>query len=120
MLKIDSNLSAIHPGASLGLMLVKNVGGGNDRNLDGPAEDLLGRLKTRWEGMSRSELRNAYPLNVYAAYYKKFGQNYMVQHQLESVLSGKKTLTAPFPPDSYTHLRAHETDSYLGCRLLLE
>ena len=23
-------------------------------------------------------------------------------------------------PVSYTHLRAHETDSYLGCRLLLE
>src|SRR5664279_6017543 len=25
-----------------------------------------------------------------------------------------------FPPVSYTHLRAHETDSYLVCRLLLE
>src|SRR5665647_111126 len=24
------------------------------------------------------------------------------------------------PPCSYTHLRAHETDSYLVCRLLLE
>ena len=26
----------------------------------------------------------------------------------------------PFKPVSYTHLRAHETDSYLVCRLLLE
>src|SRR5665647_315844 len=26
----------------------------------------------------------------------------------------------PPPPVSYTHLRAHETDSYLVCRLLLE
>src|SRR5665647_1391268 len=26
----------------------------------------------------------------------------------------------PAPPVSYTHLRAHETDSYLVCRLLLE
>src|SRR5680860_1293531 len=25
----------------------------------------------------------------------------------------------PTPPVSYTHLRAHETDSYLVCRLLL-
>ena len=25
-----------------------------------------------------------------------------------------------FTPVSYTHLRAHETDSYLVCRLLLE
>src|SRR5664279_5699319 len=27
---------------------------------------------------------------------------------------------SPFRPVSYTHLRAHETDSYLVCRLLLE
>src|SRR5664279_1311523 len=30
-------------------------------------------------------------------------------------------VTSTFPePVSYTHLRAHETDSYLVCRLLLE
>src|SRR5665647_3893005 len=29
-------------------------------------------------------------------------------------------VTAPLAPVSYTHLRAHETDSYLVCRLLLE
>ena len=28
--------------------------------------------------------------------------------------------TANYLPVSYTHLRAHETDSYLVCRLLLE
>src|SRR5680860_1809806 len=28
--------------------------------------------------------------------------------------------SSPFTPVSYTHLRAHETDSYLVCRLLLE
>src|SRR5665647_1033449 len=28
--------------------------------------------------------------------------------------------TLPYCPVSYTHLRAHETDSYLVCRLLLE
>ena len=30
------------------------------------------------------------------------------------------TLQFFFVPVSYTHLRAHETDSYLVCRLLLE
>src|SRR5664279_5830496 len=29
-------------------------------------------------------------------------------------------LNIPYFPVSYTHLRAHETDSYLVCRLLLE
>ena len=32
----------------------------------------------------------------------------------------KLSTTEPIWPVSYTHLRAHETDSYLVCRLLLE
>src|SRR5680860_982431 len=32
----------------------------------------------------------------------------------------KMTKAVPGLPVSYTHLRAHETDSYLVCRLLLE
>ena len=31
-----------------------------------------------------------------------------------------KIIVAVIAPVSYTHLRAHETDSYLVCRLLLE
>src|SRR5680860_777031 len=49
-------------------------------------------------------------------------------HQLRSVATAnaavswsEPTDTQPlFAPVSYTHLRAHETDSYLVCRLLLE
>ena len=33
---------------------------------------------------------------------------------------GWTLLSTLFTPVSYTHLRAHETDSYLVCRLLLE
>ena len=33
---------------------------------------------------------------------------------------GVDIIEAGFPTVSYTHLRAHETDSYLVCRLLLE
>src|SRR5680860_396817 len=35
-------------------------------------------------------------------------------------IPGIRTLTSTSSPVSYTHLRAHETDSYLVCRLLLE
>src|SRR5680860_1108395 len=35
-------------------------------------------------------------------------------------LAGKHLLAHSLGPVSYTHLRAHETDSYLVCRLLLE
>ena len=36
------------------------------------------------------------------------------------VLDGKIFVTGKVDAVSYTHLRAHETDSYLVCRLLLE
>ena len=36
------------------------------------------------------------------------------------ILSGRNKRIRLAEPVSYTHLRAHETDSYLVCRLLLE
>mgnify|MGYP003690722601 CR=1 FL=1 len=35
-------------------------------------------------------------------------------------LGGRRIIKKNIYPVSYTHLRAHETDSYLVCRLLLE
>src|SRR5665647_3679968 len=35
-------------------------------------------------------------------------------------IAAKRVGMTNMPPVSYTHLRAHETDSYLVCRLLLE
>src|SRR5680860_1241875 len=45
-----------------------------------------------------------------------------VKRSGERELSTAKTRMCSYQPDpvSYTHLRAHETDSYLVCRLLLE
>src|SRR5680860_930416 len=45
--------------------------------------------------------------------------NWLIGLTVES-LAAPQTVTAQFEPVSYTHLRAHETDSYLVCRLLLE
>ena len=41
-------------------------------------------------------------------------------HNLDLFFSAPDTVRALYAPVSYTHLRAHETDSYLVCRLLLE
>src|SRR5665647_1015613 len=39
---------------------------------------------------------------------------------LEQIRNGDPFDDVSYPSVSYTHLRAHETDSYLVCRLLLE
>src|SRR5680860_1586560 len=55
-----------------------------------------------------------------AATYATFGvpEYWIVDPETETILA--QTLSDGRYPVSYTHLRAHETDSYLVCRLLLE
>src|SRR5680860_1439089 len=54
---------------------------------------------------------------------EKFGKNRIINTPIsEDAIVGLATGSAltGMRPVSYTHLRAHETDSYLVCRLLLE
>ena len=45
---------------------------------------------------------------------------YPPSEKIKEAMSEIKNLRKYPDPVSYTHLRAHETDSYLVCRLLLE
>ena len=44
----------------------------------------------------------------------------VVSARVEGAVSVDMIIITGYNPVSYTHLRAHETDSYLVCRLLLE
>jgi DNA/RNA-binding domain of Phe-tRNA-synthetase-like protein len=55
-------------------------------------EAALTELRRRYGGLQRTELKALYPVQAYVEYYKKFGYSYHVLGQLESVLSGKKTV----------------------------
>jgi DNA/RNA-binding domain of Phe-tRNA-synthetase-like protein len=58
--------------------------------LDDAKRALEAELAAQWAGKSRAELRADPVLGVYDAYYRRFGQNYHVQMQIESVaLKGK-------------------------------
>ena len=61
-----------------------------------------------------SAIAKGYGSDIVARFLKKKGiSNFMVEIGGEIVVNGVSAV-------SYTHLRAHETDSYLVCRLLLE
>ena len=61
---------------------------------DRAIEEVIDTLKQKYAHLERSELKQCHPMKAYVAYYKKFGYSYHVLAQLESVLKGKKPLTA--------------------------
>lgn len=79
------------PGAVVACLVVKNVANPsesaalNDRLLASERD-----LRARYAGLERAQLRAQAPFDAYTRYYKTFGQNYHVLHQVESVaLKGK-------------------------------
>lgn len=82
---------------SLGTLIMTDV---NNRHtceaLNIPKQDLEAKIKAKYETMSRKELKNIYPMNIYVSYYKRFGDTYHVLPQLESIAHGK-TIPSVFP-----------------------
>src|SRR5215218_9192865 len=60
--------------------------------LDGEREWLETDLRTRYAGMARAEIRATGHFPAYDAYYKRFGQNYHVLMQLDSIVNKGKSI----------------------------
>jgi DNA/RNA-binding domain of Phe-tRNA-synthetase-like protein len=91
MLKIDDSVRAIYPGAKMGILAVKDVL--NARLLiEQESTDFLDYLCRKYAHLERKEIKELYPISAYIAYYKKFGSNYHLLAQLESMLKGKKAV----------------------------
>ncbi len=74
----------------IGLLVMKGIDSmiaGNEEE----QEKALRTLNEKYGGRTRKVLKEIYPIDVYCAYYKKFGYSYHVLGQLESVLGGKKS-----------------------------
>ena len=91
MLTVSAKWNATYPGASQGLLVMRNV-----VNPDGhPALEtrkatLEGELRARFAGRDRSAITALPSIQPYVAYYARFRKTYHVQLQLESVaLKGK-------------------------------
>jgi len=79
------------PGASAGVLVGRGVHNPESHEvLDRRLEDTESRLRARYGGMERVEIRETGSLAHYHRYYRSFGQNYHVLHQIESIaLKGK-------------------------------
>lgn len=79
-----------YPGASVGILVMLNVT--NERSneeLNRHKRELEEELRIRYKEFSRKKLKSMHPIDVYDTYYRKFGNNYHVLHQLESLAGGK-------------------------------
>lgn len=93
MLTVDSAVFTAYPGAKMGILAMQNV------NASAPAdsraaEQAMEAVRSQYGGLDRAGLKALDPIGAYVSYYKKFGYSYHVLAQLESVLSGKRTIHA--------------------------
>jgi DNA/RNA-binding domain of Phe-tRNA-synthetase-like protein len=61
--------------------------------LDQIKMDIAEGLRRQFGQMERKDLKNLHPLDIYTAYYKKFGYTYHLLLQMESILRGKPLTT---------------------------
>lgn len=83
-----------YPGASVGILVMKEIVNlSTDDRLNRDKRELEESLRKNYAHLSRNELKAVHPIDAYVTYYKKFGNNYHVLHQLESVVKGKSIPT---------------------------
>jgi len=92
MLKIDDSVRVLHPAAKMGILAVKDVSHSSFMTEEENAE-FHSYLCRKYAHLERKDLKELYPVSAYIAYYKKFGSNYHLLAQLESVIKGKKAAT---------------------------
>ncbi len=93
MLKIDESVGTVYPGTKMGILVMKCVSYSNPYP-EHEIDSVIDELGQKYAHLERKELKELYPVSAYIAYYKKFGYNYHLLAQLESVLKGKKALSA--------------------------
>ncbi len=90
MFRLQNELTDPYQGSSVGILVVNNVVNmPSHQELDEKKRLLEDTLREKYGGLTRSALKTIHPMDVYVAYYKKFGYSYHVLPQLESILKGK-------------------------------
>lgn len=91
MLYVTDAWKQAHQGASVGLMIVRNVN--NDEHceaLEQSKRQLENRLRAIFT--SKEELSGRFPISIYSNYYKKYKKTYHVLKQIESIVFKDKEI----------------------------
>jgi DNA/RNA-binding domain of Phe-tRNA-synthetase-like protein len=84
---------SMHSGATAAVLAMSGVSNPPDYPaLDEARAQLEIELRLHFGDMDRPALRATHPINAYDRYYRRFGQTYHVQHQIESVAIKEKPI----------------------------
>ena len=87
MLTITEKWKTTYPGASIGILVMKDVSNPTIHpELDAIKAQVEGQLRARFADLDRAALREMPTLKAYHTYYKSFKKTYHVQLQLESII----------------------------------
>ena len=93
MIQVTGRWHTTFPGAHVGVLLVGKVDNTKRQtSLDEHKRKVEARLREKYAGFSRAELLELEVLNAYRDYYRRFGNTYHVQLQLESIVHKGKPL----------------------------
>ena len=97
MIELTQEWHSTHPGAALGILVVRDVDVlENTAQLTLKKKILESQLQEHYKGMNRSAILQLPVMQAYAAYYKRFKKTYHLLLQLESIIvKGKKLPKAP-------------------------
>lgn len=93
VIEISKKSASAFPGMSLGILAMDNV-------LNLPCHEKLNAakgevetsLREKFGSMDGNKLKSFHPIDVYSAYYKKFGYSYHVLLQLQSIVYKNKSI----------------------------
>ncbi|MFP4483081.1 MAG: phenylalanine--tRNA ligase beta subunit-related protein, partial [Thermovirgaceae bacterium] len=98
MISVSAKWKEAYPDASFGVLVIEGVQNGKwNRQLDTKRELLEERIRTQYSGKSKKEIRAEPLFAEYQRYFRKFGQNYPVLLQLETVALKGRPIRSPSP-----------------------
>ncbi|MCX7681960.1 MAG: hypothetical protein N2508_08385 [Anaerolineae bacterium] len=91
ILHVSATWKRVYPGAAVGVLALRNVVNPEHHPaLEARKAELEERLRMRYAGQSKADLKALPPIQAYTAYYKRFDKTYHLLLQLESIaLKGK-------------------------------
>jgi len=93
MLIVSDTWKTAYPGATAGILVMRNVFNPEHHlELDRDKDELESQLRNRFADRDKAELKAVEPIQAYSAYFKRYNKTYPVQLQLESVVFKGKSI----------------------------